>query len=147
MHEDILKIEKRGLGNRLGGRRVEVGVSIASGGSRLRGYGISPRIGMAEGIVWRRRMLGARAAGRGELVRIDMDESEMISLEDTDTSDPWRRRVVKAVRGDMSAAVSVIEARWIEVVYIDGGCVVCFGDDGDNRGLEVGELDRKGSGS
>ena len=76
-----------------------------------------------------------------------MNESEIISLEDAYTSNPWRRRVVKAVRGDMSAAVSVIEARGIEVVYIDGSCVVCFGDDGDNRGLEIGKLDRKGSGS
>ena len=55
----------------------------------------------------------------------------MISLEDTDTANPWRRRVVKAVRGDMSAAVSVIEARGIEVVYIDWSCVVRFSDEGD----------------
>ena len=64
MHEYVLKFEKWGLGNNLIVRRVEVRVSIAGGGSRLRSYGISPRIGMAEGIVWRRRMLGARAAGR-----------------------------------------------------------------------------------
>ena len=55
--------------------------------------------------------------------------------------------MVKAVRGDMSTAVGVIEARGIQIVYIDGSCAVCFGDDGDNRGLEIGELDRKGSGS
>ena len=73
-----------------------------------------------------------------------MNESEIISLEDAYTSNPWRRRVVKAVRGDMSAAVSVIEARGIEVVYIDWSCVVCFSDDVDNGGLEVGELDREG---
>lgn len=65
VHEDILKIENRGLGYSLGGRRVEVGVSIAGIGSRLGCYGIGPRIGMAEGIVRRRRMLRARAAGRG----------------------------------------------------------------------------------
>ena len=41
MHEDVLKIEKRGLGNNLSGRRVEVRVSIAGGGRRLRSYGIS----------------------------------------------------------------------------------------------------------
>ena len=68
MHVDVLQVEKRGLSNNLIGRRVEVRVSIAGGGSRFRSYGIGPCIGMAEGIVWRRRMLGAKAAGRCELV-------------------------------------------------------------------------------
>ena len=72
-----------------------------------------------------------------------MNESEVISFEDADTSNPWRRRVVKAVRGDMSAAVGVIEARGIEVVYIDWSCVVRFSDKGDNGGLESGEFDRQ----
>ena len=72
-----------------------------------------------------------------------MNESEVISLEDAYTLNPWRRRVVKAVWGDMSAAVSVIEAREIKVVYIDWSCVVLFSDEGDNEGLESGEFDRQ----
>jgi len=43
----------------------------------------------------------------------------------------------------MSSAVGVIEARGIEVVYIDWSCVVRFSDKGDNGGLESGEFDRQ----
>ena len=43
MHEDVLKIEKRGLGtNNLIRRGVEVRVNIAGGGSRFGSYGIGP---------------------------------------------------------------------------------------------------------
>lgn len=68
VHEDVLKIENRRVGNDLTGRGVEVRVNFAGGRSRFGGYSVGPRIGMAEGIVRRRRMLRARAAGRCELV-------------------------------------------------------------------------------
>ena len=74
-----------------------------------------------------------------------MNESEVISLEDAYTMDQWWRCVVKAVRGDMSAAVGVIKARRVKVVNINWSCVVLFSDEGDNGGLESGELDRQWS--
>ena len=68
VHEDVLKIENRRVGNDLTGRGVEVRVNFAGGRSRFGSYSVGPRIGMAEGIVWRRRMLRARAAGRCEFL-------------------------------------------------------------------------------
>ena len=57
MHVDVLEIEKRRLGNDLTGRRVKMGVNFAGYRSRFRCYGVSPRVGVAEGVVWSGGML------------------------------------------------------------------------------------------
>ena len=57
MHVNVLEIEKRRLGNDLAGRGVKMGVNFAGYRSRFRCYGVSPRVGVAEGVVWSGGML------------------------------------------------------------------------------------------
>ena len=53
MHVEVLEIEKRRLGNDLTGRGVKMRVNVAGYRSRFGCYGVGPRVGVAEGVVFR----------------------------------------------------------------------------------------------
>lgn len=80
MHEDVLEVEERGLGDDLGWRRIQMGVNSAGGGCRFPGDGVCPCISVAEGVVWRWGVLGVGATSGCELMRVDMDEGKMVGF-------------------------------------------------------------------